>query len=120
MKKKFLLLIPVIAIIIILILLLNKNEKVGKIDVSKTDFNFDVKVCNEYFKLVECIIDRDTDERFTKQMRIDLKNEIKNIQEKWKELNEEDLNKKCLVELNNYKDLLKEKKVETFGCIDEK
>ena len=53
-------------------------------------------------------------------MRIDLKNEIRNIQEKWKGLNEENLNKRCSDELENYKNLLKEKKVETFGCIAEK
>lgn len=103
-----------------MIFIVSRKDKIGKIDVSKTDFKYDVKVCDEYFKLVECIIDRDTDERFNKQMRIDLKNEIKNIQEKWEDLNEEDLNKRCSDELENYKSLLKEKKVKTFGCITEK
>ena len=111
--------VVIVIIIIVLVLLVGRKDEVGGIDVTKTDFEYDVKVCDEYFELIECIIDRDTDDRFTRQMRIDLKNEIKNVQEKWKELDEHDLNKRCSDELLNYKNLLKVKDVETFGCIVE-
>lgn len=111
--------VVIVIIIVVLILLVGKKDKIGGIDVTKTDFEYDVKVCDEYFELIECIIDRDTDDRFTRQMRIDLKNEIKNVQERWKELDERELSKRCSDELVSYKNLLKEKNVDTFGCITE-
>ena len=118
MKKKFLLFIMLLIIVfIILLVIVNRKDEIAKIDLTKTDFKYDVKVCDEYFELVECIIERDTDDSFTTQMRIDLKNEIKSIQEKWKQLNEDVLSKKCSDALEEYKDLLRKNNVETFGCL---
>ena len=107
MKKiSFLLALP-------LILLLVGCES-DKIDVTDTWFEYDVKVCDKYFKLVECIIDKDNNERYTKQMRIDLKNEIKQVQEEWKQLNEEELTKKCTEELAKFEPM--EDNLNSYGC----
>ena len=42
-----------------------------KIDVTDTGFEYDVAVCDKYFELVGCIIDRDTNENYTKEMRME-------------------------------------------------
>ena len=116
-KKSLLLILSLIIVIIIVLLIVFKKDKVGNIDVSDTDFAYKVNICDEYFELVECIIDKDTDERFTKQMRIELKNEVRQMQEKWKDYSEEELTKKCTEELENYINWIKEKNLNDFGCI---
>ena len=103
MKKSFLLFgISLIVVIIILIFVLCGKSKVANIDVSDTDFEFKLDVCENYFELVECIIDKDPNEKFTKQMRIDLKNEVRQMQEWWKTITEEELAMKCVEELSKF------------------
>jgi tRNA uridine 5-carbamoylmethylation protein Kti12 len=64
--------------------------------------------------LVECIIDKDDNKNYTKQMRIDLKNEVKQMQEEWKQLDEEELTKKCTEELAKFEPM--ENNLNSFGC----
>lgn len=85
-----------------------------KIDVRDTWFEYDVEICDKYFDLVWCIIDNDNNEDYTDQMRTELKNEIKKIQEEWKLLDKEELTKKCTEEFDKYKYL--EDNLNSFGC----
>ena len=94
---------------------MHKSE-LKKIDVTKTDFEYNVGICDEYFELVECIIDNDTDERYTEQMRIDLKNEVKQIQEEWKIFSEEELTIKCTEELAKFDNEKMKNYMKSFGC----
>lgn len=115
-KKSLLLIIPLIIIIIIVILVVHKNDKVSNIDITDTGFEYDVIICDEYFELVECIINKDTDENYTKQMRIDLKNEVKQMQEEWKSFGREELTKKCTEELAKFENDEMKNKLKSFGC----
>ena len=85
-----------------------------RIDVTDTWFDYNVEICDKYFKLVECIIDNDDNQKYTKQMRIDLKNEIKQVQWEWRQLDEEELTKKCSEELTKFEPL--EDNLNSFGC----
>jgi len=85
-----------------------------KVDVTETEFEYDVDICDQYFELVECIIDKDNNPNYTKEMRSELKNEIKQMQENWKLLNYDELSQKCMDELNNLKSM--EKNYNSFGC----
>ena len=85
-----------------------------KVDITDTDFEYDVAVCDKYFELVECIIDKDTNVDYNQQMRLDLKNEIKKMQEEWKQLNEGELMNKCTEELSKYEKI--EDNLNSFGC----
>lgn len=108
MKKKSLILIFSLFVVILIILLI--VHKKNKIDITDTNFAYRENLCDEYFKLLDCIIDNDTDETYTKQMRIDLKNEIKLMQERWRQLSEEDLALKCKEELDQFdNDIMREK-----------
>ena len=85
-----------------------------KINITDTGFEYDVKICDKYFELVECIIDKDTNEKYTKEIRTELKSEIKQMQEEWKQLNEEDLTKKCTEELSKLEPM--KENMNSFGC----
>ena len=93
--------LPLIILIVIVLYILNKKDK---IDVKDTGFVYEVDVCDEYFELVECIIDKSGNADYTKQMRIDLKNEVKQMQEKWKNYSKEELTKRCTDELSMFYD----------------
>lgn len=87
-----------------------------KVDVTDTGFEYDVEICDKYFELVECIIDKDDNPNYTKEMRAELRDEVKNMQEEWKHLNEEELTKKCAEWLATFeKDEMKEN-LKSFGC----
>jgi hypothetical protein len=45
--------------------------------------------------LVECIINKDDNPNYTQEMRIELSDEVKKMQEEWKQLDEKELTKKC-------------------------
>lgn len=85
-----------------------------KIDITDTWFDYNVEICDKYFKLVECIIDNDDNQNYTKQMRIDLKNEIKQVQVDWRQLDEEELTKRCSEEMAKFEPL--EDNLNSFGC----
>jgi len=84
-----------------LVFVFNRKDK---IDVKDTGFVYEVDVCDEYFELVECIIDKSDNVDYTMQMKIDLKNEVKQMQEKWKSFSKEDLMKRCSDELSMFYD----------------
>lgn len=86
----------------------------GKVDVRNTWFEYDVEICDKYFELVGCIIDNDNDENYTEQMRVELKNEVKKMQEEWKLLDKEELTKKCSEEFDKFKSW--EDNLKSFGC----
>ena len=100
--------------LILLVVWCGKDE--DDIDVTQTDFEYDVSVCDKYFKLVDCIIENDTETRknYSKEMIIELKMKIKEIQEDWKQLSEEELVKKCSDKLDMYIEI--EDELNSFGC----
>ena len=117
MKKSILSLIIISVIVLIIVLLFfRRKDNLGNIDVTQTDFVYKVDVCDRYFRLVECIIDKDSDVRFTRQMRIDLKNEVKLMQEKWKDFTEDELNNKCFEELAKFDNDDMKNKLKSFWC----
>ena len=77
---------------------------------------YTIVICDKYFKLVECIIDRDTNENRTQEMRKEFKNDVKKIQEEWKQLTEEELTKKCTEVLRDFEEGLKHDNLNSFGC----
>ena len=88
-----------------------------EIDVSETDFKYDVAICDKYFGLVECIINNDSNKVRNSQMKLELKSKFRDLQEEWKQLSENELAKKCTEEYEIYQKNLKENKLDTFGCI---
>lgn len=67
-----------------------------------TDTDFDVKSCDRYFELMDCILENDDDKTYTKEMRDELRMKVKSIQEEWNELNEEELDERCTSELSRF------------------
>ena len=67
-----------------------------KIDITETEFEYDVDVCDRYFQLAECIIDNDKNKNWTKEMKDELRVATKNMQEEWKALSEDELTNKCI------------------------
>ncbi len=93
------------------------EPEVIEIDVSETDFEYDVSICDKYFWLVECIINNDPSQARNSQMKLELKGKFRELQEEWKQLSENELAKKCTEEYETYKKNLKENNLETFGCM---
>lgn len=75
------------------------------VDITQTDFEYEVNVCDEYFELLDCIIKKDNNETYTPEMREELRWEIKLIQEQWKYLSEDELTKKCSEEKSKFDDI---------------
>jgi hypothetical protein len=49
-------------------------------------------------------------------MKIDLKNEIKQMQEKWKQLNEKELVQKCTESMESFETEEMKEDLNSFGC----
>lgn len=94
-----------------------KDKDNADIDITDTWFEYDITVCNEYFELVECIIDKDPNKNWNQKMRLDLKNQIKSTQEGWRNLTKDELIRRCTDELEIFENNLKEKNVNSFGCL---
>lgn len=71
-----------------------------KIDVTQTEFEYSVDICDRYFELARCIIDNDNNENWTKEMKDELRLAIKNRQEERKALSEDQLKNKCTEMMN--------------------
>ena len=85
-----------------------RNSSNNDIDITQTNVDYDVEICNTYFELAECIINNSQDENWTPEMKIQLKNELKSEQEAWNDLDEEELVDQCsymLSALSNATDL---------------
>ena len=83
-----------------------------KVDITDTDFS--VESCDKYFELMECILENDNDQTYTKEMRDELRIKVKGIQEEWNELDEEELDKRCSEELSRFYQI--EKQLDEIGC----
>ena len=122
MKKLSLLLVLGLLVLAAFLWLLFRSDKVQTepdildIDVSETDFTYDVAICDKYFGLVECIINNDSDVRYTRQMRIDLKNEVRQMQENWRSLSSEELFNMCSNELAKFDNEIMAEKLKLINC----
>ena len=70
--KKFVFFWAIFLLILSLVVFIsfkNDDENDVEIDVRDTGFEYNVAICDKYFELVECIIDRDTNENRTQEMR---------------------------------------------------
>lgn len=117
--KKFVFFWAIFLLILSLVVFIsfkNDDENDVEIDVRDTGFEYNVDICDKYFELVECIVDRDTNENRTQEMRKEFKNDVKKIQEEWKQLTEEELTKKCTEILGDFKEGLKHDNLNSFGC----
>lgn len=115
--KKFVFIWAVFLLILSVVVFISfKNEDAVEIDVRDSGFEYDVAICDRYFELVECIIDRDTNVNYTKEMRDELKNLVKDLQNEWKHLNKEELTKECIQRLGSFEKDLEENKLDSFGC----
>lgn len=86
--KKFMLLWTLVTMVILAGC--NSNN-----DVNLTSGDFEVESCNQYFKLVSCILDNDPNEAYTTEVRADLKNTLQNTKNEWLEKNVEELEWLC-------------------------
>ena len=93
------------------------NTNLEDIDVTETWFEYNIAVCDKYFNLIECIIDNDPNENWDQQMKLETKAKVKEMQDEWKELDEDELIKKCTNALESYEKTLKDEGVDSFGCI---
>jgi len=117
--KKFVFFWAIFLLILFLVVFIsfkNDDENDVEIDVRDTGFEYNVAICDKYFELVECIIDRDTNENRTQEMRKEFKNDVKKIQEEWKQLTEEELTKKCTEVLRDFEEGLKHDNLNSFDC----
>jgi len=97
---------------IIPIILLIAGCESNKIDITNTEF--DVKSCNKYFKLVDCILDNDVDETIDEEMRNELRQEIKDMQNSWKDLSDDELDTLCSEELARFES--NKSSIDEIGC----
>ena len=91
-----------------------------KVDVTDTDFEYNVEVCDEYFELVGCIIDKDDNPNYTKKMRDELRNKVKEMQEDWKQLSERELTRKCTEGLSQFETDEMKENLKSYGCLENK
>ena len=92
-KLSFLLVLPLVLLVI--------GCWKDKVDITDTDFEYEVDVCDEYFELAECIIDNTKNEDWTEILKNDLRLEIKMQQDERKNLSEEQLTRNCSGMLDN-------------------
>ena len=104
-KSLFLLALP-------LVFLLTWCWTEEKIDI--TDNDIDLEPSDKYFELVECIIENDNNEKWSQEMKDELRAEIKNRQEEWKLLDEDELAAKCVESFSKFEAL--EDQLLDFGC----
>lgn len=88
-----------------------------KVDITETDFEYDVEICDKYFELVECIIDNDDNPNYSKEMRKELRSQVKRMQEDWKHLSEKELTRKCTEWLAAFETDEMRNNLNSFGCL---
>ena len=71
-----------------------------KIDITETAFSVDS--CDRYFQLLDCILDKDSDETYTESDRLDIREQIKSMQEDWSGLDNDTLSENCSSELEKF------------------
>jgi len=95
MKKLWL-----VAIVCLTVLVVGCSKK---IDI--TDNNLNVESCDRYFKLMDCILENDADEKYTDEMRNELRQNVKSIQEEWENLDKESLDEMCIWEIEKFESI---------------
>ena len=103
-KSAFLLALPVVILL----------SWCGSDKIDVTDTNIEVDVCNEYFELMDCILENDNDANYTEEMRDELRLKIKDMQTEWEWLDEEELSNKCSTELVKFESI--EERLEAIWC----
>lgn len=101
-----------LSLIIILSWCWNNSENNGVIDI--TDTNIEVDVCNEYFELMDCILENDKDEDYTPERRDALRQQIKDMQDSWEWLSDEDVANICSEKLSAFDQI--EDRLEEIWC----
>ena len=84
----------------------------NKIDITDTDF--DVESCDKYFELVDCILENEEDETYSEDMRNELRQEVKDMQDSWNSYSEEELDNLCNNELSRFEAI--ESTLTEIGC----
>ena len=84
----------------------------NKIDITETEFN--VESCDKYFELMDCILENDDDETYSDEMRDELRQEVKDMQESWNTEDEESLDEKCNSQLEVFEEI--EDRLEEIWC----
>lgn len=90
----------------------SKKENVEENNVAKAEIT--VESCNNYFELVNCIIDNDTDESYTDEDRELIRQWVEDMRDGWATLDDETLDQMCNAEISKFdwmKDYLSE-----IGC----
>lgn len=84
----------------------------NKIDITDTDF--DVESCDRYFELVDCILNNDSDETYSPEMRDEIRQEVKNMQDGWNSYSDDELDSLCTAELDKFSSI--ESTLDEIGC----
>ena len=87
----------------------------GNFDIIDTSFN--VESCDKYFSLMKCVLENDKSEDWTKERREKLVQSIKDMQNEWNQLNEDELDERCTTELHRF-ELIKEQLDEIWCYIE--
>ena len=73
-----------------------------KVDITNNDLG--VESCDRYFELMDCILEND-DEKYSEEMRNELREDVIAIQEEWKDLDKEFLDETCTAELEKFESI---------------
>ena len=109
--KKFWFLI-VVCLVFLVVGCSKKINVTEKIDI--TDNNLNVESCDKYFKLMDCILENDSDERYTDEMRDQLRENVKSIQQEWEDFDKESLDEMCNAELSRFEAI--SDSLDEIGC----
>ena len=89
-----------------------KKENAEERNVAKAEIN--VESCNDYFELVNCIIDNDTDNSYSAEDREVIRDGVNDMRESWATLDDDTLDQMCSAEISKF-DWMKEYLSE-IGC----
>jgi len=69
---------------------------------NNTKPEIDVESCNNYFELVNCIIDNDTDDTYSAEDRELIRESVDDMYESWATLDDDTLSEMCSKELSKF------------------
>ncbi len=75
------------------------NKEKAEESAVKNELN--IEVCNKYFELVNCIIDNDTDAKYSQQERETIKEAVNDMRDSWANLDDNTASEMCSTELNS-------------------
>ena len=76
----------------------SKKEKES--NVVKNEIN--VESCNNYFELVNCIIDNDTDTSYSEEDRQVIRDGVEDMRDSWASLDDDTLDEMCTKEISKF------------------